>query len=178
MGSLTVFAVIALLGYGSIFAGDTKTFGGEKVDEDSVAVLKLYAEIGRIDKPSTIFVFATKIDSMRIYDATFSGEDPSGAYLTTHEKFLNDLLTDFVTAQRVNTAKLDCRSHSITVQCVQRYNRKQNGEFGSSGPTQLVFTPEPGRKYEPRATCEGLEWRIWIADQKTKQIVSLTPESK
>ncbi len=170
--------LLLLLTCGCALAGQVKTFDGLKLDEDSVATLKVYAQIGKEHQPTTIFVFAVKIDTLRLYDQVFSGVDYALESAPAHVRQFENLLIDAGMADNLDKVRLTPSPHTVHVQCLLRYNQKMTGEYGFSKQVPLTIEPLQGHKYEVRARCEDAKWTIWIQDQKTKAVVSTATDSK
>ena len=164
--------VLLLFTCNCAFAGQVETFDGTTIDKDSAATLRVYSQIGKEHQPKTIFAFAVKIDTLRLYDRYFSGEEYSAAAREDAAGQYWNLIIDAGLADRLDKVKMDCRPHIVTVQCILRYNQLRTGEYGYSKQVPLDLRPLPGREYEVRASCEGDQWTIWIQDRKTKEVVS------
>jgi hypothetical protein len=156
-------------------AGQVKTFDGSKVDKDSTATLKVYGEDGMVNH-RTLIVFVSSVDTLRLIDRAFPGEDHSGAGQSDAAKIIQDPFADASAAKRIRGIKLPCRRCTLMTRAIVSEGRIRTANFEFSPRLSLEFSPNAGREYEIRGKFEAEKWTIWIQDRKTKEVVSTATE--
>lgn len=169
--------VLLLFTCNCAFAGQVETFDGTTIDKDSVATLKVYGEDGMVNH-RTLTVFVSSVDTMRLIDRAFPGEDHSGAGQSDAAKIIQDPFADAGTARRIREIKLPCRRCTLVTRAIVSEGRIRTANLEFSPVLSLEFTPQPGGDYEIQGKFEAGKWTIWIQDRKTKEVVSTATDSK